>query len=249
MPDLSPAGQVARDDLRRSTLAALDALPGEPPDDDERRCARLLRERLAALDMSEAGSTCARCPTSSARSNRVRGIFTQMPTRPDTDDGPSSPAGWALPAPWRGTGRRSHRGGPRPVRRAAPGDHGARPDRPMAGRAGRRPAGTPSSRPGRTCPAALRADLNGAQRARRRPPRSCNDWMTAEYLPAAQGRRTAWGGSGTCARPGCGPAPRSTWPRSRSGAGRSTTRSAPRCRTEARPRRPAPPRRGDALPR
>ena len=58
MPDLSPAGQAALDDLRRSTLAALDALPpgAAAASDDERRCARLLRERLgAALAMSEAG--------------------------------------------------------------------------------------------------------------------------------------------------------------------------------------------------
>ena len=62
LPDLSPAGQEALDDLARSTLAALAAAagPAEPaganPAGDERRCARLLRERLeAGLAMSAQG--------------------------------------------------------------------------------------------------------------------------------------------------------------------------------------------------
>ena len=47
LPDLSPAGQQAADDLARATLAGLDAAlagygqAGEQPGGDERRCARL----------------------------------------------------------------------------------------------------------------------------------------------------------------------------------------------------------------
>ncbi|MFC5946709.1 DUF885 domain-containing protein [Pseudonocardia lutea] len=47
LPDLSPAGEEALDALDWDTLARLDAA-GEPGNDTERRCARLLRERLAA---------------------------------------------------------------------------------------------------------------------------------------------------------------------------------------------------------
>src|SRR5215218_11318409 len=60
LPDTSPAGLEAEAQLLRSTLAELDRVLAEDPalDDDpiERRCARLLRERLtAALDLHEAG--------------------------------------------------------------------------------------------------------------------------------------------------------------------------------------------------
>ncbi|MFE4058747.1 DUF885 domain-containing protein [Streptomyces sp. NPDC059096] len=51
LPDYSPAGQQARADLARDTLARLDVaetLPGADSD-AERRCARLLRERLTAF--------------------------------------------------------------------------------------------------------------------------------------------------------------------------------------------------------
>ena len=50
LPDFSPAGQDAMAGLIRSTLVELDAaeqLPGADAD-EERRCARLLRERLTA---------------------------------------------------------------------------------------------------------------------------------------------------------------------------------------------------------
>src|SRR5919107_5478052 len=50
MPDLSPAGQEAVADLLRTTLARLDEAERRPGADSdiERRCARLLRERLTA---------------------------------------------------------------------------------------------------------------------------------------------------------------------------------------------------------
>ncbi|MDL5158701.1 DUF885 domain-containing protein [Actinomycetospora termitidis] len=54
LPDLSPDGIAAGDALRRETLTRLDAL-SEPTDADERRCARLLRERLEA-ELAYSGS-------------------------------------------------------------------------------------------------------------------------------------------------------------------------------------------------
>src|SRR5258708_20536101 len=47
LPDLSPAGQDAMDDLARTTLADLAGGTGDLGG-DERRCARLLRELLEA---------------------------------------------------------------------------------------------------------------------------------------------------------------------------------------------------------
>src|SRR4051794_2904107 len=57
LPDLSPAGLTAVADLMRETLARLDEAERAPGADSdvERRCARLLRERLtAALAVHEA---------------------------------------------------------------------------------------------------------------------------------------------------------------------------------------------------
>src|ERR1700729_2079347 len=88
MPDLSPAGQATVDDLRRSTLAALDALApdSQAADDDERRCARLLRERLgAALAMSAAGEHLREVSNIFGSLQQVRSIFTLMPAQTDGD--------------------------------------------------------------------------------------------------------------------------------------------------------------------
>src|SRR5215472_10411018 len=49
LPDLSPAGQDALDELARTTLTRLASVQGvDELTGDERRCARLLRERLEA---------------------------------------------------------------------------------------------------------------------------------------------------------------------------------------------------------
>ena len=58
VPDLSPAGYQAQDELARTTLARLNRLTSDAPPgpDGERRCARLLRERLeTALAVSATG--------------------------------------------------------------------------------------------------------------------------------------------------------------------------------------------------
>jgi uncharacterized protein (DUF885 family) len=79
VPDLSPAGQEALDELARATLAALpDALVA---DDDDRRCARLLRERLEAeLAMSEAGEHLRAMRNIFGPHSQVRQLFQLMPT-------------------------------------------------------------------------------------------------------------------------------------------------------------------------
>jgi uncharacterized protein (DUF885 family) len=87
LPDFSPAGEVAFDDLRRSTLASLEAAEREPgavgdlADGDERRCARLLRERLETeLAVSAAGERLRTVSNLVAPPHQVREALLLMPT-------------------------------------------------------------------------------------------------------------------------------------------------------------------------
>jgi uncharacterized protein (DUF885 family) len=91
LPDLSPAGQEALDDLARTTLADLTAAEGAAEAGaelagDERRCARLLRERLeAGLAMSEQGEHLRAVSNIFGPPNRVRNTFLDMPTANEDD--------------------------------------------------------------------------------------------------------------------------------------------------------------------
>ncbi|MFI1102941.1 DUF885 domain-containing protein [Streptomyces melanogenes] len=88
LPDFTPAGQAAVADLARATLARLDEaerLPGADGD-SERRCARLLRERLTselAVHDAQEGLRC----ISNLRSpvHSVRQVFTMMPVADEAD--------------------------------------------------------------------------------------------------------------------------------------------------------------------
>ncbi|WP_338675225.1 DUF885 domain-containing protein [Streptomyces sp. SCSIO 30461] len=88
LPDFSPAGQESVAALARATLARLDpaeALPGADAD-QERRCARLLRERLtAALAVHEAGEGLRAVSNLRSPIHSVRGVFTMMPTESKAD--------------------------------------------------------------------------------------------------------------------------------------------------------------------
>ncbi len=92
LPDYSPAGQEAGADLIRRTLAELDAAEAASPDspalrdDDERRCGRLLRERLTAeLASHEAGEGLRQISNLFSPVHSVRNCFTMMPTATDAD--------------------------------------------------------------------------------------------------------------------------------------------------------------------
>ncbi|WP_030664362.1 DUF885 domain-containing protein [Streptomyces cellulosae] len=88
LPDLSPAGQEALADLARGTLARLDEAERQPGADSdiERRCARLLRERLSAeLAVNEAGEGLRAVGNLSTPVHSVRTIFTLTPTQSDED--------------------------------------------------------------------------------------------------------------------------------------------------------------------
>ncbi|MFE6847899.1 DUF885 domain-containing protein [Streptomyces sp. NPDC057686] len=88
LPDFSPAGRAAAADLSRSTLARLDAaerLPGADSD-AERRCARLLRERLTAeLAVYEADEDLRAVSNIHSPAHSVRDVFTLTPADTDED--------------------------------------------------------------------------------------------------------------------------------------------------------------------
>jgi uncharacterized protein (DUF885 family) len=91
MPDLSPSGHDAADDLARATLAGLDAIErvGVAGNGAERRCARLLRDRLTSrLAVSEIGEHLRAVGNLMSPVQAVRRVFTMMPT--------GTPDDWAV---------------------------------------------------------------------------------------------------------------------------------------------------------
>jgi len=95
LPDTTPAGQEAEAELMRSTLAELDRVLAADPaleqDPVERRCARLLRERLtAALALHEAGEGLRAVSNLFSPVQSIRSVFSMMPT--------ATPEDWAVVA-------------------------------------------------------------------------------------------------------------------------------------------------------
>jgi uncharacterized protein (DUF885 family) len=89
VPDLSPDGQHAVDELAHATLDAL--ATAAVADDDDRRCARLLRERLEAqLAVSGAGEHLRAVRNIFGPHAQVRQLFELMPT--------TTPDDWAVVA-------------------------------------------------------------------------------------------------------------------------------------------------------
>ncbi|MFJ6729303.1 DUF885 domain-containing protein [Streptomyces sp. NPDC091281] len=88
LPDLSPAGQDALAGLARDTLARLDEAERAPGADRdvERRCARLLRERLTAfLAVHEADEGLRAIGNLGTPAHELREVFTVTPTATDAD--------------------------------------------------------------------------------------------------------------------------------------------------------------------
>ncbi|AOR35640.1 hypothetical protein BFF78_35295 [Streptomyces fodineus] len=88
LPDYSPAGQEALAELARTTLAKLDEAERQPGADSdvERRCGRLLRERLTAeLAVHEADEHLRAVGNMSTPGHSVRDIFTVTPSQTDED--------------------------------------------------------------------------------------------------------------------------------------------------------------------
>ncbi|MFJ8794012.1 DUF885 domain-containing protein [Streptomyces sp. NPDC102462] len=88
LPDFSPAGQEALAELARNTLAALAQAERRPGADSdvERRCARLLRERLTAeLAVHEADEGLRAVGNLHTPGHAVRDVFTVTPTQTEDD--------------------------------------------------------------------------------------------------------------------------------------------------------------------
>ncbi|WP_329193330.1 MULTISPECIES: DUF885 domain-containing protein [unclassified Streptomyces] len=88
LPDYSPAGRAAVADLARATLARLDAAERLPGADSEaeRRCGRLLRERLTAeLAVYEADEDLCTVSNIHSPAHEVREVFTLTPAETDED--------------------------------------------------------------------------------------------------------------------------------------------------------------------
>jgi uncharacterized protein (DUF885 family) len=90
LPDTSPAGLEAEAALVRQTLAELDRVlaadPGLEDDPVERRCARLLRERLdAELAAHEAGEGLRALSNLFSPIHSIRQVFSLMPTQTEDD--------------------------------------------------------------------------------------------------------------------------------------------------------------------
>ncbi|MFE5036510.1 DUF885 domain-containing protein [Streptomyces sp. NPDC056683] len=88
LPDNSPAGAETLARLQRDTLAKLDEAERQPGADSdiERRCARLLRERLSAsLAVHEADESLRSVSNLSSAAHAVRQVFTVTPTATEED--------------------------------------------------------------------------------------------------------------------------------------------------------------------
>ncbi|MFD7136600.1 DUF885 domain-containing protein [Streptomyces sp. NPDC059894] len=88
LPDFSPAGQESLARLARDTLARLDEAERRPGADHdvERRCGRLLRERLTAeLAVHDAEEGLRSVGNMATPAHHVREVFTVTPTQTDED--------------------------------------------------------------------------------------------------------------------------------------------------------------------
>lgn len=88
LPDTSPAGQEALAELQRATLAKLDEAERQPGADTdiERRCGRLLRERLTAeLAVHEADEGLRAVGNMATPAHSIREVFSVTPTETEAD--------------------------------------------------------------------------------------------------------------------------------------------------------------------
>jgi len=192
LTDLSPDGQRARDDLARATLSRLDAL--EVTGDDERRCARLLRERLStALAVSDAGEHLRPVRNILGPLQALRGTFLMMPAASPDDWAviarraarvPEALAGYT--AALREGVRRGLLAAPRQVETAA-GQLAAW----IAAGDGRGWFADVAARA--DVPLELRAELNRATSAAQEGLVALREFLTGEYLPRAEGTPDAVG--------------------------------------------------------
>ncbi|MGW2514203.1 DUF885 domain-containing protein [Streptomyces scopuliridis] len=186
LPDFSPAGQQAVADLARATLARLDVaetLPGADSD-AERRCGRLLRERLTAeLAVHDAEEGLRLVSNIHSPAHHLRDVFPLTPAETDEDWSAIAERLRAVPAALAGYREslalgleRKLLGGPRPtatfigqLTEWVGEEHGWFEDFVSAG------------------PDSLRTELDGAARSATAALAELRDWMREVYAPAVEG--------------------------------------------------------------
>ncbi|MFE2499215.1 DUF885 domain-containing protein [Streptomyces scopuliridis] len=186
LPDFSPAGQQAVADLARATLARLDVaetLPGADSD-AERRCGRLLRERLTAeLAVHDAEEGLRLVSNIHSPAHHLRDAFPLTPAETDEDWSAIAERLRAVPAALAGYREslalgleRKLLGGPRPtatfigqLTEWVGEEHGWFEDFVSAG------------------PDSLRTELDGAARSATAALAELRDWMREVYAPAVEG--------------------------------------------------------------
>ena len=190
LPDLSPAGADAEADLRAATLASLAAVEaaGPPADPDERRCARLLRERLEAEQGMYAAAEHLRVMSNIfGPPQQVRQAFLLMPVETADDWATIARRLAAVPAALAGYraalaegASRGLRAAPRQVQTLAGQLADWQPEAAGPGWFGGFAAAA-------DVPAALRTDLDRATASADAAVAELRDWLRAEYLPGAAG--------------------------------------------------------------
>lgn len=190
LPDLSPAGRAAAAELSRSTLALLDAAERQPGADSdvERRCGRLLRERLTAeIAVFEADEDLRAVSNIHSPAHSVREIFTLTPADTDEDWAAIAERLRAVPAAYAGYREclalgldRGLYGSPRPTATFIEQLTG------WAGESGDGEAFFAEFAAGG--PDALRAELDEAAAGATGAVVELRDWMRDVYAPAVEGQ-------------------------------------------------------------
>ncbi|MGW3018323.1 DUF885 domain-containing protein [Streptomyces longwoodensis] len=188
LPDFSPEGQEALARLARDTLARLDEAERRPGADSdvERRCARLLRERLTAeLAVHEAEEGLRAVGNMSTPAHHVRAVFTVTPTATDEDWAAVAERLRAVPAALAGYRASLALGLERKL-------YG--PPRPTATLVAQLTEWTDTDGSGRGWfedfvaggPEALRAELDEAARGATAAVAGLRDWVREVYAPAVE---------------------------------------------------------------
>ncbi|MET8080573.1 DUF885 domain-containing protein [Streptomyces sp. NPDC005303] len=189
LPDTSPAGQEALAQLQRATLAKLDEAERQPGADSdiERRCGRLLRERLTAeLAVHEADEGLRAVGNMATPPHSIREIFTVTPNGTEEDWAAIAERLRAVPAAFAGY-RESLALGLERKLYAAP--------RPTATFVGQLTEWADTDGNGRgwfedfvsAGPEALRTELDEAARTATASVVELRDWMRDVYAPTIEG--------------------------------------------------------------
>ncbi|MFJ5644735.1 DUF885 domain-containing protein [Streptomyces sp. NPDC093223] len=188
LPDTSPAGGEALARLQRDTLARLDEAERQPGADSdiERRCARLLRERLSAsLAVHEADESLRSVSNLSSAAHAVRQVFTVTPTATEEDWAAVAERLRAVPAALEGYRQSLELGLERKLHA------GPRATATFVGQlgewAGTGDGGGWFQQFAASGPEALRAGLDEAARSADAAVLALHDWMRDVYAPAIEG--------------------------------------------------------------